>query len=158
MALLKLNFTKWRRWKMWMKDPLWLEVSAVGRRPPCSSTSSDTISPHSPSCSCPSPGWFPFLDWSILNKHLPQDLQISCCLAKMHCPRYAHGPRSLILKVSVQISPCSQALPKYTWKLILLFDFLHHTSFFVVVIHTTCHHLTRYIIFAGLYSVTKMGS
>ena len=112
-----------------MKDPLWLEVSAAGRRPPCSSTSSDTISPHSPSCSCPSPGWFPFLDWSILNKHLPQDLQISCCLAKMHCPRYAHGPRSLILKVSVQISPCSQALPKYTWKLILPFDFLHQTSF-----------------------------
>ena len=129
-----------------------LEASAVAGRPSHFSTSSDAISLLSPSCSCPSPGWFPFLDWSILNKHLPQDLQISCCLAKMHCPRYAHGPRSLILKVSVQISPCSQALPKYTWKLILPFDSLHHTSF--LFLHTTHHQLSCYIIFAGLYSWT----
>ena len=121
-------------YKTWMKNLLWLEVSAAGGRTPWSSTFSDAFSPHSPSCSCPSPDWLPFLDWNFLNEHLLQDLQISCCLAKMHCPRYAHGPSSLILKISVQISPCSQALPKYTRKTILPFDFLHQTSFFLFFI------------------------
>ena len=113
-----------------MKNPLWPEFSTAGGRTPSSLTSSDTIFPQYPSCSCPSPDWLSFLDWDILNKHLPQDPQISCCLAKMHCPRYIYGPSSVILKVSVQISPCSQPFPKYTWKIILPFDFLHQTSFF----------------------------
>ena len=69
-----------------MKNPLWPEFSTEGGRTPHSPTSSDTISPYYPSCLYPSPDWLPFLDWNILNKHLPQDLQISCCLAKMHCP------------------------------------------------------------------------
>ena len=118
-----------------MKNPLWPEFSTEGGRTPHSPTSSDTISPYYPSCLYPSPDWLPFLDWNILNKHLPQDLQISCCLAKMHCPRYVHGPSSFILKVSFQISPCSQPLPKYTWKIILPFDFLHQTSFFFTSYH-----------------------
>ena len=127
-----------------MKNPLWLEVSAAGGSPPRSSTFSDTISPHSPSCSCPSPDWLSFLDWNILNKHLLQDLQISCSLAKMHCPRCAHGPSSVILEVSVLITPCSQVLPKQTWKITLPFDSVHHTSF--LFLHNTCHHLICYII------------
>ena len=135
-----------------MKNPLWLEVSAAGGSPPRSSTFSDTISPHSPSCSCPSPDWLSFLDWNILNKHLLQDLQISCSPAKMHCPRCAHGPSSVILEVSVLIAPCSQVLPKRTWKITLPFDSVHHTSF--LFLHTTHHQLPCYIIFAGLYSWT----
>ena len=50
---------------------LCLEVSAVAGRPSHFSTSSDAISPLSPTCSCPSLEWFPFLDWTILHEHFP---------------------------------------------------------------------------------------
>lgn len=38
---------------MWTKDSLWLEVSALSERPPCSSKFSDTIYHHYPSCTFP---------------------------------------------------------------------------------------------------------
>ena len=106
-GFINIEFHKIQKVKNIYEVFLWLEVSAAGGSPPGSSTFSDTISPHSPSYSCPSPDWLPFLDWDILNKHLLQDLQISCSLAKMHCPRYAHGPSYVILEVSVLITPCS---------------------------------------------------
>ena len=48
-----------------------LEASAVAGRPSHFSTSSDTISLLSPSCSCPSLEWLPFLDWTILHGYFP---------------------------------------------------------------------------------------
>ena len=50
---------------------LCLEVSAVVGRPSHFSTSSDAISPLSPSCSCPLLEWLPFLDWTILHEDFP---------------------------------------------------------------------------------------
>ena len=132
---------------MWTKDSLWLEVSALSERPPCSSKFSDTIYHHYPSCTFPWDtmtyfwAWFsetgafsePFpWPFPLISTHFPQI--DSCVLSSLPCglcsnvsslPNDSEEPKSWLSSYTLFIS---QHLPPSDnlYDSFLLIISLHH--------------------------------
>lgn len=130
---------------------LCLEVSAVAGRPSHFYTSSDTISPLSLSCSCPSLEWLPFLDWIILHEDFPGPCTGSSLarhtLSQLYSRHWLSPPWNLFIYHLVR----SFFLNMY-FKIASFFDSLYYICFIFLASITIGH--TSYCFYLLLFSIT----